>query len=55
MLGSGLCKHGSTDATDVMMDANRRMIRYDAWMALLRAEIHLHSVHTSSGSTTSLH
>ncbi|KAE9332255.1 hypothetical protein PR003_g14605 [Phytophthora rubi] len=55
MLGSSLCKYGSTDATDVMMVTNRQMIRYDAWMALPRAEIHPHSVHTSSGSTTSLH
>ncbi|KAE9271631.1 hypothetical protein PR003_g30455 [Phytophthora rubi] len=55
MLGSGLCKHGSTDATDVMMETNRQMIRYDAWMALPRTRIRPHSVRTSSGSTTSLH
>ncbi|KAE8886996.1 hypothetical protein PF004_g28420 [Phytophthora fragariae] len=52
MLGSDLCKHGSTN---VKLDTKRRMVRYDAWMALPRAEIHPHSVHTSSGSTTSVH
>ncbi|KAE8894018.1 hypothetical protein PF005_g3034 [Phytophthora fragariae] len=52
MLGSGLCKHGSTDPTDVKMDTKRRMIRYesyyDAWMAPRE------SPRTSSGSTTGL-
>ncbi|KAE9096461.1 hypothetical protein PF010_g16332 [Phytophthora fragariae] len=45
MMGSGLCKHDSTDPTDAMMGTKRRMIRYDAWMALPRAEIHPHYVH----------
>ncbi|KAE8980046.1 hypothetical protein PR003_g26836 [Phytophthora rubi] len=48
MLGSDLCKHGSTD---VKMDTKRRMIRYDAWMAPPRAGIRPHFVRTSSGST----
>ncbi|KAE9341599.1 hypothetical protein PR003_g9910 [Phytophthora rubi] len=51
MLGSDLCKHGSTD---VKMDTKRRMIWYDAWMAPPRTGIRSHSVCTSSGSTPGL-
>ncbi|KAE8976412.1 hypothetical protein PR003_g26281 [Phytophthora rubi] len=52
-----VCKHGSTDGTDVKMDKKRRMIRYepyyDAWMAPPRAGIRPHSVRASSGRQAS--